>query len=133
MAVLSNVIFLHTFSPCYVTSFPLYTHKALNSINFIINYNIVLYSDFPHIKLLSNLYMHLYILKYINCIIKCFNVLYSYFPYDILLHNFCMHVQNLKYICVCILYTSRGFEIYMCMYVHMYACRYMFVYKYIYI
>jgi len=53
---------------------------------------------FSHIKLLSILYMHLYILKYINCIIKCDIVLYLYFPCVMLVHILCTRLQTSKYI-----------------------------------
>jgi len=53
---------------------------------------------FPHIKLLSVLYMDLNILKYINHIIKCDIVLYSYFPSVMSVHILYIHLQILKYI-----------------------------------
>ena len=53
---------------------------------------------FPHIKLLSILYMHLYILKYINRIIKCDIFLYSYFPRVMSVRILYIHPQTLKYI-----------------------------------
>ena len=76
----------------------LYIHiKTLKYINCIIKCNIVLYSYFPHIKLLNILYMHLHILKYINCIINCNIVPYSYFPLSVTTYP---------------VYTSTDFQIY---------------------